>query len=186
MDNEIVGNEAETTTANDDVANTTDTTPAETQNETVEKMFNQAQVNEFVSGRLNKFYTRYGVKDSKELDELISKAQSYDAYCELNNDLNKQLNDLQIELNELKQEKMFNTNNIDPERIGDIRALFKGKELELNEENLLNELKTHAEWLKQQPKVATISVMGSNDGEKQLPEKNARSVASDLFGYDLN
>lgn len=81
----------------------------------------------------------------------------------------------------LKSKLMFFENNIEPSREDDIRAYFKGKELELNEENLVEQIKTHPEWCKVVKQVSTIDVLGAKKVETK--KKTDRELAADIFGY---
>ena len=108
------------------------------------KTFTQEMVDEIVRNRLERdrkaTYKRYGVEDKDGLDALIGKAQAYDEM--------KSRYDELVKTNASLEEKMaFITNNINPAREEDVRAYFKGKEIEFNETNLINELATHPEWL---------------------------------------
>ena len=108
------------------------------------KSFTQEMVDEIVRGRLERdrkaTFKRYGVEDRDGLDALIGKAQSYDVMKE-RYEATKQEN------SGLKEKMAFMSNNINPAREEDVRAYFKGKEIEFNETNLINELATHPEWL---------------------------------------
>lgn len=116
---------------------------SENENET--KTFTQEMVDEIVRTRLDRdrraTYNRYGVKDKNGLDELIGKSQSYDV-------MRERYEAIKTENVSLKEKMAFISNNINPAREDDIRAYFKGKEIEFNETNLIKELETHPEWLK--------------------------------------
>jgi len=172
---------------------TTDVDTSTTENEEVEveenteqeetpKTFTQDQVNEMVKARLDRdrksLFKRYGVEDRNALDDLIGKAQSYSV-------MEERYNAIQSEVNSLKESNLFLKNNINPERYDDVRTFFKGKELELNEENLANELSTHSEWITKsgeevKPKT-TIQFMG-NESPKEKPSVNERDLAMEMFG----
>ena len=152
----------------------------ETKNEV--HTFTQEQVNEIVRKRLekadNKFYSRYGVSKKEELDELVGKAQSYDVMKERYDGLVSSNKNLTEELTFLK-------NNINPERYEDVKAYFKGKDLEFNAENLIKELETHNEWLnviKQEtsPKT-TIQTLGTERKVQERIESDAEK-AKRIFG----
>lgn len=173
---------------------TTDVEATETEEENVDKVeenteqeetpktFTQEQVNEMVKARLDRdrksLFKRYGVEDRNALDDLIGKAQSYSV-------MEERYNAIQSEVNSLKESNLFLKNNINPERYDDVRTFFKGKELELNEENLANELSTHSEWITKsgeevKPKT-TIQFMG-NESPKEKPSVNERDLAMEMFG----
>ena len=167
MENDNLNNLEEQTTGgtpNTEVSDV-ETTPQEETNEggSVEeqtnnpqpKLFTQDQVNELVRKRLDRNYTRYGCKNSKELDELVGKAQSY-------NVMKDRYGDLQVQYANLQKDYSFLKNNINPDRVDDINAYFKGKGLDFSDDTLIQELASHPEWLKQiaeETPTTTISVM---------------------------
>lgn len=140
--------------------------------------FTQEQVNDIVRNRLEKakstIYNRYGVKDKEELDALVGKAQSYDVMSE---DYTK----VTEELNAIKQENAFLKNNVEPSKIDDIKAYFKGKDLELNAETLKTELETHKEWEKVNQASTTIKTLSSEEPHKT--EVSEKEKVLKLFGY---
>jgi hypothetical protein len=144
------------------------------------KGFTQEQVNEIIKERLeranNSLYKRYGVADKNGLDTLIQKANSYDLMAE-------QYNGLENERNGLLEKLTFIENNVNPDRYDDVRAYFKGKGLNFDKNNLLNELTTHPEWLNQVPKTTTISTIGAETGKVQESELSEKERASRLFGF---
>lgn len=143
------------------------------------KTFNQEQVNDFVRERLNKFYKRYGVENKQGLDELVGKAQSY-------NIMEERYNNAMSELSSYKEMNAFLKNNINPDKYDDVRAYFKGKELEFNEENLVNELQNHGEWVNvvENKPQTTIKTLGT-DNSRQKPIKDEKEIASKMFGLKL-
>lgn len=147
--------------------------------------FTQEQVNEFVRNRLDKYekrlYKRYGVEDKNGLDDLVGKANSYSVMEEM-------FNNQAGELANLREQNAFLKNNINPEKYDDIRAYFKGKGLEFNEEALINELSTHNEWLVQKeeenkPKTTTITTLGA-DAQLSTPKPDEKSLARKVFGLN--
>lgn len=144
--------------------------------------FTQEQVNDIVRARLerlqSRIFNRYGVKNKTELDELIGKAQSYQVMYE-------RYGLMKDENSGLKQELAFLKNNINPERKDDIMAYFKGKEIEFSNDNLINELATHPEWLNpmkadDKPKT-TIQVLG-NGNEISEEKPNEKDTMAKYFG----
>lgn len=117
-------------------------TPESLSNE--QKSFTQEMVDEIVRNRLERdrkaTFKRYGVEDRDGLDTLIGKAQSYDI-------MKERYEGIKSENATLREKMAFITNNINPAREEDVRAYFKGKGIEFNETNLINELATHPEWL---------------------------------------
>lgn len=125
----------------------------------------------------NSFYKRYGVKDLQGLDDLFSRARSY-------NDMNAQFGEIQMKNSELARENAFLKNNINPEKYNDIIAYFKGNDLNFSEEELLKALGTHPEWLKpSNVPTTTIKTLGSE--AHTMPAVDEKAIASKLFGVDL-
>jgi hypothetical protein len=110
-----------------------------------EKSFNQKQVNEMIKARLERseksFLKRYEVQNLNELNEAIGKSQAYDV-------IKERYDSIKAENSQLREKIAFLSNNINPDREEDIRAYFKGKEIEFNDDNFIKELGTHPEWLK--------------------------------------
>ena len=144
--------------------------------------FTQEQVNEIVRERLeranNSLFTRYGVENRDGLDSLIQKANAYQM-------MDESFNALEKERDGLKEELTFMKNNINPDRYDDIRAYFKGKGLNFDQNNLTSELTTHQEWLMQTPKQTTIETIGTNTGQVENSELSEKEIASKLFGLKL-
>lgn len=133
------GNESLTAGQEEKVSEPTQTNPDK---ET--KSFTQEMVDEIVRNRLERdrqsTFKRYGVENREGLDELIGKSQSYDI-------MKERYEAIKTENGTLREKMAFITNNINPAREEDVRAYFKGKGIEFNETNLVNELVTHPEWL---------------------------------------
>lgn len=171
---EIAGNEnqVETATTEENESNNNEIQQEEV-NEV--KTFTQEQVNEFVRQRIererNSIYKRYGVNDRNELDNLVGKSQAYDIIKERFDELTNKNNELQKEFAYLK-------NGVDPNKKSDIEAYFKGKELEINDENMANEIGTHPEW-----KIKKTIEKISADREVQKKEKSEKEIAKELFGF---
>ncbi len=147
-----------------------------------EKTFTQEQVNEIMRSRIERerksVYSRYGVEDRDGLDALIGKSQSYDV-------MKERYEQLKEENASLKERMAFLANNINPEREEDVRAYFKGKDIEFNEQNLMNELATHPEWLKvieqdSTPKT-TIKKLGVENVNHVVPETEDEKIKR-IFG----
>lgn len=143
--------------------------------------FTQDQVNDFVRNRLEKYqsrlYNRYGVNDKNELDELVGKSQSYDV-------MKEKFEATQNELAQFREENSFIKNNINPEKYEDIRAYFKGKGIEFTNENLINELATHNEWLtpKQVSDKPTTTIQAIGNLKQESRKFDEREAAKKLFG----
>ena len=140
-------------------------------NESEVKTFTREMVNDIVRSRLEKdrksFYKRYGVADRNGLDSLIGKSQSYDV-------MKERYDKIKGDYSALQEKMAFLSNNINPAREDDIRAYFKGKGIEFNDTNLMNELATHPEWLNvkdndNSPKT-TIQSLGTEHTFKRVHE----------------
>lgn len=148
--------------------------PDEEEEQVAEKSFNQKQVDEMIKARLERreksFLKRYGVQNLDELDEAIGKSQAYDV-------MKEKYENIKGENAQLKERLSFLSNGINPDREEDVRAYFKGKEIEFNDENLIKELETHPEWLKvvkedDTPKT-TIKTLGVEHKEVKVEETEA-------------
>lgn len=175
------------------VTATTDVEATETEEENVEeveenteqeetpKTFTQEQVNEMVKARLDRdrksLFKRYGVNDKNGLDDLIGKAQSY-------NVMEERYNAIKDEVNSLRESNAFLKNNVNSERYDDVRAYFKGKELEFNEETLKEAIATHPEWITKTGEEATPKTTIKALGKEQAPKPviNEKEEAMKLFG----
>ena len=144
--------------------------------------FTQEQVNDIIRARLEKaqqrLFNRYGVTNRDELDSLIGKSQSYDV-------MKEKYADLETKNYELEKELAFSKNNINLERQEDIMAYFKGKGIDFNNDNLVNELSTHPEWLnpvkvEDKPKT-TIETLGS-DSTTEMPKVSEKDEMAKIFG----
>lgn len=183
MDNEEtqnVGNEEQvetTATETPNAENGSDTQGEEVPN--APKTFTQEQVNEIVRERLKKandgICKKYGTKNEEELDELVGKSKSYD-------ELKEKYDGLESELKAYKEQFTLSKNNVLEDKQDDVRTYFKGKGLELNEENLKEALGTHPEWQPQQAKSTTIVPMGAE--KTQSKRESDEDAALRLFGFD--
>ena len=144
--------------------------------------FTQEQLNDIIRARLEKaqqrLFNRYGVTNRDELDSLIGKSQSYDV-------MKEKYADLETKNYELEKELAFSKNNINLERQEDIMAYFKGKGIDFNNDNLINELSTHPEWLnpvkvEAKPKT-TIETLGSNS-TTEMPKVSEKDEMAKIFG----
>ena len=126
------------------------------------RTFTQEELNAIVKERLDrqtaKFLERLGIEDMNGIDQLLEHANGYSEAQEL-------MTRYQLENEGLRQEIAFRDNDVNKDKVDDIKAYFKGKGLELTDENLREQLATHPEWVNQRPRATTI---------RQLtPEKNA-------------
>lgn len=155
-------------------------------------MFTKERVNELMQKRIERshkaFFDRYGVKDLKELDDLFGKANSVEGLNQQIQDLIKardesaaRYEELSNQNRELLKKYAFTSRNIRPELYSDIETYFKGKGLDINEETLNEELKTHLDWCN---KAGAIVPLGneSNAGNDEVTE---RERASQLLGVQL-
>ena len=149
-----------------------------------EKTFTKSQVNEMMKNRVqrshNSFFKRYGVKSLDELDMLFGKSAGYDAAVANNSELNQKYADLENQHKDLTKRYGYKVCNIDDNKIQDIETYFKGKGIDINEESLIEELKTHPDWVN---KVSTIQQLGA---EATVPtEADQRAEAARIFGVKL-
>ena len=158
-------------------------TPTEVQSKP-ERMFSKSQVNDIMKRRIershNAFFTRYGVKDLQELDNLVGQSRSYGPLKERFDELDKGHNEQTEALKDLQKRYAFRVGNIDEKRISDIETYFKGKNLEIDEKTLAQELKTHPEWIK---KVGSVQPIGAEASGG--PDVDERELASKYFGVNL-
>lgn len=153
--------------------------------------FTKDRVNELMQKRIERshqaFFNRYGVNDLKGLDELFGKAGSVDGLNQKIEELTKSGTDLQSKLDdltnqnrELSKKYAFTSRNIRPELYSDIETYFKGKGLDINEETLSEELKTHQDWY---GKANAPIQLGQETHSADVPSE--REMAGKLLGVEL-
>lgn len=153
------------------------------------KMFTKEQVNGLMQKRIERshqaFFNRYGVKDLNDLDDLFGRSKSVDGLNQQIEELTQNHNDLQSKYDELVNQSKdltkkyaFSSRNIKPELYNDIEMYFKGKELEINENTLDEELKTHAGWCN-----TGATDLGVEAHEVNKPDE--KEIASKYFGVEL-
>ena len=156
-------------------------TPTATQENVVsekpERTYTKVEVQNLMRRRVershNAFFKRYGVENLEALDDLMNKSKSF----------GEDYASIQTKNKELMREIAFLKNNINPVKYNDIIAHFKGNDIEFSEEQFIEALKTHPEWLKTSPQnVVTFQKMG-NEFHKDLP--NEKDIASKLLGVKL-
>ncbi len=156
------------------------------------QLFTKERVNELMQKRVERshqsFFNRYGVKDLNELDDLFAKSKSVDGLnqkiAELtasNTDWQNRYNELDGNHKEMAKKYAFTSRNIRPELYKDIETYFKGKNLDITEETLNEELKTHLDWCN---KAGPVVPLGT-DPSGQTDQTTEREQASQLFGIDL-
>lgn len=150
-----------------------------------ERTFTQSQVNELMKKRVdrshNAFFTRYGVKDLAELDDMFGKVNSYDSLQKEYDDFKLANADKDNQIRELTKKYAYKVGNVNPEKTNDIETYFKGKNLEIDENTLAEELKTHPEWV---TKVSSIQPLGAESAPTQTVDE--RELASKYFGVNFN
>ena len=179
---EIVGNDG--TTPSTDVTTTSETPIAENsepQGEEIQStMFTQEQVNDIVRDRLKKadakFFAKYGLDNAEALDAIVEKGKGYD-------EIKAQMDLVSSENKGLKEQITLTKNNIIPSKQDDVLTYFRGKGLELNDENLANMLETHPEWTPNKAPTTTIVEMGA-EGTKSNPYVSEEDEALKMFGLD--
>ena len=162
----------------------TETTGGQTGVNPPEQTFTKSQVNELMQKRVNRshqsFFNRYGVKDLQELDDLVGKAGSYDSTKERLDLLNTEHSELVNQHKDLCKRYGYKMHNINPDKYADIETYFKGKGIDIDENSLLDEIKSHPDWVNQ---VTTIQNLGAEATAGQTQDEAA--MASEIFGVDL-
>ena len=154
-------------------------------------MFSKERVNELMQKRIERshqaFFNRYGVKDLNELDDLFGKAKSVDGLNQKIEELTKGNTDLQGKFDELTNQHRdltkkyaFTSRNIRPEMYSDIETYFKGKGLDITEDTLNEELKTHLDWYN---KPSSVVPLGTETHATDAISE--REQASKLLGVQL-
>lgn len=144
------------------------------------KTYTKEQVQDLMRKRVarshNSFFTRYGVKDLKGLDDLFEKSNKFQQ-------MQDEYGAIQLKNSDLVRENAFLRNDIEPTKYDDIIAHFKGLNVDFSEDALLEAIKTHPEWLKQriveQPKT-TIQSMGLESHNN--PTVDEKELAFKLLG----
>ena len=155
------------------------------------KMFTQDQLSEMMRKRIershNSFFKRYGVNDLNELDELFDKSNTVDELQKKLDELNQSKTDLENQHNEsiaqlkdLAKKYAFMSKGINPDKYSDIETYFKGKNLDINEATLDEELKSHSDWVKS---VNTVVDLGSE--QSVSTNTSEKEQASKFFGVNL-
>lgn len=162
-----------------------------------EKMFTKEQVNNMMRKRIERshqsFFNRYGVKDLEELDSLFGKAKQndeltnqytglqtrFDELTKGNTDLQTKFDELTSQNQDLLKKYAFMSKNVKPELYSDIETYFKGKGLDINEDTLSEELKTHMDWCK---KADVIPLSNEPNTHTEMDEKE---MAGKLLGVEL-
>lgn len=138
-----------------------------------EKKFTQEEVNEIISERLKRErennLKKYKVSNDDELNSILTKGREYD--------------DLKKKNGELTERVLFSTHAISAEREDDVRTYFKGKSLEMNEENLAKALETHKEWVKANPAPNVIPA-GTYKEPDEKKEVDEDEMIKKLFGIN--
>ena len=149
-----------------------------------EKTFTKSQVNDLMQRRIQRshqaFFNRYGVKDLNEMDNLFGQASSYGPLKQEFDNLTNSHNELNNQFKDLVKRYAYKVGNVNPEKTSDIETYFKGKNLEINENTLAEELKTHPEWV---TKVSSIQPLGAE--AQPTPTMDERELASRYFGVNL-
>lgn len=143
-ENEVIsGENAVTTTANENETHENENEVATPSTEP--KMFSQEEVNKLISDRLvkqeSRLFKKYGVTSRDDFDLIVGKSQQYD-------EMKLRFDDLVSQNSEMRERLLMIDNNIDPSQVDDLKYYFKGKGIELNDENLKSELASHPAWVK--------------------------------------
>lgn len=161
-DEQTQGNPQVTAPETAEADNPETATDAAAEAEANPRTFTQDELNSIVKERLDrqtsKFLERLGLESMDGIDELLEHARGYGEAQEL-------MTKYQLENEDLRQQIAFRDNDVNPDKVDDIKAYFKGKGLELTGDSLKEQLKTHQEWVRHAPKTTTIRAL--------TPEKNA-------------
>lgn len=134
--------------------------------------------NEIIRERLRrdreKLFKDYGVQNQEELDALVGKGEKV-------NPLEERLSKLSEEVQSYRLEKTFAKNKIRPEKQEDVKIYFKGKGIDLNDDNLTKELATHEEWISKSPSVSSLGT----DGSHEVHRDSDKEYAEKCFGFKL-
>lgn len=148
-----------------------------------ERLYSKAEVQNLMRRRVDRshkaFFTRYGVENLKGLDELMGKSKRF-------SDMETEYGAIQLRNSELARENAFLRNNINPDKYDDIITHFKGAGIDFSEEQLLEALKTHPEWLKvQEQPVATTTITKMGSEASTIDKPSDRERAEKLLGVKL-
>lgn len=152
-----------------------------------ELKFTKDQVNELMTKRVARshkaFFDRYGVKDMAELDALFAKASDFDGVKAKLDELEPKYSDLETNHKDLAKKYAYKVGNINPDKIADIETYFKGKGIDIDENTLNEELKTHSDWVAK-PVTPVIESMGA----EVVPSGGVdeKEIASGIFGVPIN
>lgn len=180
LNGEQSGEEVDTTATNtidagENVSNEEQVAKSETPETELVKEFTKEDVRKMMQKRINRshksFFDRYGVENLEQLDQKFG--------------LIEQLTNEKVELanqnTELLNKIAFIENDINPDRIEDVKAYFRGKEILFNNENLKTELATHPEWKNNSP-TTTITEMSPLRSVKNEP--NEEEEVAKMFGLE--
>ena len=153
--------------------------------------FTKQRVSELMQRRVERshraFFNRYGVEDLKGLDDLFGKAKSVATLQQRIEELTKDGADLQSRYDELANRNKdltkryaFASLNVKPEMFGDIETYFKGKGLDIDDQTLSAEIKSHPDWVNRPGAVLPI---GNESHDVGMPSE--REMAGRLLGVDL-
>ena len=193
MENDGIKVDTSSTTGEQDTGIENTPIPTDNTENTPEKMYSRSQVESLMKKRVershNSFYKRYGVENLEQLDSLFAKSKDYDGLFEKTknyDEINEKYSSLSKQVNDLLQENSFLKNNIEPTRYGDIKAFFKGNDLEFSDEALIEAIKTHPEWLKNVDNKAqtTIKTLGAENKTFQKPSE--KDLAEKIFGMKFD
>ena len=138
------------------------------------KNFTQEDVNEIVGSRLerndNAWLKELGISSKEEVANLVASAKNYNLFKD--------------DYEKLKTEKLFNSLNIKDDRVDDVKAILKGKELPFTKESIEKEIKTHPEWLKEQG--VSLETIGTKKSEAKEPALSEKEIAEKGFGIKFD
>jgi len=142
------------------------------------KQLSVEKVNQIIQRRINasktSLYTKHGVKDEVEFNALIDRAKGY-------NDLQAKYNETITKLQQIETKNLVSDMNVRKDRVDDVLAFMKGKELTVNAENLKQILTSHPEWLITEPEPAVQPAKVGNTGSTQAPKVSDKDSIRHLF-----
>ena len=139
-----------------------------------ERKFTQDDLNYHINERLernnNSWLKELGISSKEEVAKLVASAKNYNLFKD--------------DYEKLKTEKLFNSLNIKDDRVDDVKAILKGKELPFTKESIEKEIKTHPEWLKEQG--VSLETIGTKKSEAKEPALSEKEIAEKGFGIKFD
>lgn len=126
---------------------------------------------------------KYEIESLDLLDDFVSKGKGYQKLVDEKEALSNtftttksEYETLQSQYKDLQEQYLIYKANVDDKRIDDLKAFFKGKEQEINEESLKAFLEQNPQFIK---KVISVNV-GDDKGDKKPHETDFEELRSTL------